>query len=83
MVREFLVREVLSKLAALSGLPDAELRAELAAAQLVGLMMTRYALRLDPVAGASADELARRIGPVVQWHLFGTPTLDGGVAAGE
>lgn len=83
MVREFLVSEVLSKLAALSDLPDAELRAELAAAQLVGLMLTRYALRLDPVAGAPADELARRIGPVVQWHLFGTPTLDAGAAAGE
>ncbi|RDV46387.1 TetR/AcrR family transcriptional regulator [Leifsonia sp. ku-ls] len=85
MVREFLVREVLSKLAALSDRSDADLRAELAAAQLVGLIVTRYALRVEPIAGASADELARRVGPVVQWHLFADPLppLDGAAPAGE
>ncbi|SEA66920.1 DNA-binding transcriptional regulator, AcrR family [Leifsonia sp. 21MFCrub1.1] len=72
MVREFLLREVLSKLAGLVGGEDAQLRAELAASQLVGLMMTRYALRVEPIAGAPRDELARRVGAVVQWHLFGT-----------
>ncbi|WP_431218406.1 TetR family transcriptional regulator [Leifsonia xyli] len=71
MVREFLQREVLSKLAALSDAPDASLRAELAAAQLVGVMMTRYALQVEPIASASADDLVRRVGPVLQWHLFG------------
>jgi AcrR family transcriptional regulator len=74
MVREFLVREVLTRLAALNeGAADAELRADLAAAQIVGLIMTRYVLRLDPLAAGSADELARRVGPVLQWHLFGAP----------
>lgn len=73
MVREFLTREVLSKLAALSDGPDARLRAELAASQLVGIMMTRYALQVEPIASAPADELARRVGPVLQWHLFGDP----------
>ncbi|NUU07405.1 TetR/AcrR family transcriptional regulator [Leifsonia sp. C5G2] len=85
MVREFLTREVLSKLAALSGRADADLRAELAAAQLVGLMVTRYALRVEPIAGAPVDDLARRVGPVVQWHLFGEPgsRLDGVASPGE
>ncbi|MFF9561943.1 TetR family transcriptional regulator [Leifsonia sp. NPDC014704] len=73
MVREFLVREVLSKLAGLVGGEDAELRAELAASQLVGLIMTRYALRVEPIAGTPREELARRVGAVVQWHLFGAP----------
>jgi AcrR family transcriptional regulator len=76
MVREFLTREVFSRLAALNdGADDAELRADLAAAQIVGLIMTRYVLKLEPVAAASAsaDELAHRVGPVLQWHLFGTP----------
>lgn len=74
MVREFLTREVFSRLAALNdGADDAELRADLAAAQIVGLIVTRYVLKLEPVAAASADELARRVGPVLQWHLFGTP----------
>ncbi|MDN4615828.1 TetR family transcriptional regulator [Leifsonia sp. F6_8S_P_1B] len=73
MVREFLTREVFSRLAALNDGPDAALRANLAASQLVGLMMTRFALRLEPIASASPDELAKRIGPVLQWHLFGYP----------
>ena len=71
MVREFLAREVLSKLASLSDAPDAALRGELAAAQLVGIMVTRYALQVEPIASAPADDLARRVGPVLQWHLFG------------
>ncbi|MGO4593301.1 TetR family transcriptional regulator [Leifsonia sp. 2TAF2] len=71
MVREFLTREVLSKLAALSDEPDATLRAELAASQLVGVMMTRYGLQVEPIATAPADELVRRVGPVLQYHLFG------------
>ncbi|MGN7798291.1 TetR/AcrR family transcriptional regulator [Leifsonia sp. 22587] len=73
MVREFLQREVLSKLASLSDAPDASLRGELAAAQLVGIMMTRYALQVEPIASTPAEELARRVGPVLQWHLFGDP----------
>lgn len=74
MVREFLAREVFSRLAALnSDADDADLRADLAASQIVGLIMTRYVLKLDPVAVTPADELARRVGPVLQWHLFGTP----------
>lgn len=74
MVREFLAREVFSRLAALNpDADDADLRADLAASQIVGLIMTRYVLKLDPVAATPADELARRVGPVLQWHLFGTP----------
>lgn len=72
MLKEFLVREVLGRLAASGGAPDADLRATLAASQLVGLMITRFVVKLEPIAHASPDELVERIGPVVQWHLFGT-----------
>lgn len=81
MLREFLTREVFTRLAALTHSDDADLRADLAASQVVGLMMTRYALKLEPIASASPDELARRVGPVIQWHLFGD--LDGRVGPGE
>lgn len=85
-VREFLTREVFSRLAALNDGDDAELRATLAASQLAGVLMTRYALRLEPIASASPDELAKRVGPVLQWHLFGSPeptTLDAAGPPGE
>jgi AcrR family transcriptional regulator len=80
MLKEFLVREVFQRLAAASGSADADLRANLAASQLVGLMLTRFVLRLEPIASTPTEELVRRIGPVIQWHLFGAeqglPTLD-------
>ena len=50
---------------------ERQLRAELAASQLVGLMMIRYGLRIEPIASAPAEELVRRVGPVVQAHLLG------------
>ncbi len=81
MLREFLTREVFTRLASLAHTDDADLRADLAASQIVGLMMTRYALKLKPIATATPDELARRVGPVIQWHLFGD--LDGGAGPGE
>jgi len=74
MLKEFLTREVFVRLATLAGGQDADLRANLAASQLVGLMLARFVLKLEPIAHASADELARRVGPVVQWHLFGDPS---------
>jgi AcrR family transcriptional regulator len=73
MLKEFLAREVFSRLATAAGTPDADLRADLVASQLVGLMMTRFVLKLDPIASAPVEELAQRVGPVLQWHLFGYP----------
>jgi len=75
MLKEFLSREIFSRLATASAAEDADLRANLAASQIVGLMMTRFVLKLDHVADASVDELAQRIGPVLNWHLYGDPSM--------
>ncbi|HEY2557181.1 MAG TPA: TetR family transcriptional regulator [Diaminobutyricibacter sp.] len=72
MLKEFLVREVFQRLAAASSSDDADLRANLAAAQLVGVLLTRFVLRLEPIASTPTEELVRRVGPVIQWHLFGS-----------
>lgn len=71
LAKAFIVREVLSRLAGATDAPDAELRADLAASQILGMLVTRYVLELEPLASASPDELAARIGPVIQHHLFG------------
>jgi AcrR family transcriptional regulator len=73
MLRQFIIREVLKRIAKELGDDDAELRASFAATQVVGLMMARYALKIEPLASASPDEVVQRIGPVVQWHLMGNP----------
>ena len=41
----------------------------LVASQLAGLMLARYGLRLEPLASTPVDELARRVGPVIQQYL--------------
>lgn len=75
MLRQFLVREVLGRVAAVIsteiGTDDADLRASLAASQIVGLIFARYGIRIDALAEASNDEIVRRIGPVVQRYLLG------------
>lgn len=53
--------------------PDAELRAELAAMQLVGVVLGRYVLRIEPLASTDVEVLIRRLAPVVQYHFTGSP----------
>jgi AcrR family transcriptional regulator len=76
MLREFLRREIMHRVAARIGdADDAELRAELAASQIVGVIMVRYVLAFEPVASLSDDEIVARVAPAVQWHLTGTGSV--------
>ena len=50
MLREFLTREVFARIAARLGSDDAELRAALAASQMMGLAVARYVVRMEPLA---------------------------------
>ena len=80
MLRQFLVREVFKRIAEAIGGEDSQLRASLAASQIVGLMIVRYGIRIEPLASAPIEEVVARIGPVIQWHLVGTVPLDGGAS---
>ena len=73
-----LLREVLAKRivgVALLDLPDDDggkrLRGSLLASQLIGLMVSRYVLRLEPLASASHQEIAALVGPTLQRYLTG------------
>ncbi|MBB5842295.1 AcrR family transcriptional regulator [Conyzicola lurida] len=83
MLRQFVTREILARIAASVGGDDPELRASLAASQIVGLVVARYGLRIEPLASATAEEVARRVGPIVHWHLTGVAPLDSAERAGE
>jgi hypothetical protein len=39
--------------------------------QLAGLGLTRYILRLEPLASANADDVVNWVGPTVQRYLTG------------
>ncbi|WP_026819724.1 TetR/AcrR family transcriptional regulator [Arthrobacter castelli] len=53
---------------------EKELRAELVAGQVLGLLITRYVVRLEPLASLPVDEVVRLVGPKVQQYL--TDPLD-------
>ncbi|TQK97368.1 TetR family transcriptional regulator [Streptomyces puniciscabiei] len=67
--RRLIASQLLRRIAAQVDLPDPELRAELAAAQLVGAAMMRYVIKLEPLASADLEQIIARVAPVVQHHL--------------
>jgi AcrR family transcriptional regulator len=77
LLREFLVSKVLRKVVSTLGFdPDVRAaRASLVASQIMGLVMARYVLRLEPLASASPESLVAAIGPTVQRYLTGDVEL--------
>ncbi|MEU1020191.1 TetR family transcriptional regulator [Streptomyces sp. NPDC005898] len=69
--RRLVAAQLLGRIARRLELPDAELRAELAAAQLVGVAMLRYVIKVEPLASADMEQIVARVAPVVQGHLTG------------
>ncbi|MEU1476309.1 TetR family transcriptional regulator [Streptomyces sp. NPDC001668] len=69
--RRLVASQLLRRIADQLDLPDAELRAELAAAQLVGTAMLRYVIKVEPLASVDVEQIIARVAPVVQNHLTG------------
>jgi AcrR family transcriptional regulator len=69
--RRLIATQLLRRVAGRLDLPDADLRAELAAAQLVGVAMIRYVIKVEPLATADPEQIVARVAPVVQGHLTG------------
>ena len=69
--RRLVASQLLRRIAAQLDRPDAELRAELAAAQLVGCAMLRYVIKVEPLVSADVEQIIARVAPVVQGHLTG------------
>ncbi|MGY0017780.1 TetR family transcriptional regulator [Streptomyces sp. cg35] len=72
--RRLIAAQLLSRIGRRLDLPEqeAELRASLAAAQLVGTAMLRYVIKVEPLASADVEVLVARLAPVVQGHLTGS-----------
>lgn len=69
LLREFIDREITARLTSMLDTPDAALRAGMVNAQILGLTMARYVLRLEPIASAPTEELVTRFGELVQHCL--------------
>lgn len=79
MIKEFVTQEVLQPLTKRLGVDHAETRGLLAGSQLIGLALTRYVLRIEPIAVLGHEELVRCVGPSIQRYLTGDLPLEGGI----
>jgi AcrR family transcriptional regulator len=71
-LRDFVQAELLGRIAARLDVPDANQRAALFGSQLIGLMLYRHVLHVEPVASMDREELVRRAAPALQRHLTGS-----------
>jgi AcrR family transcriptional regulator len=69
ILRELLTAQLLPVITRHTGHQDAQLRASLIAAQLIGIAMLRHVLRLEALAKATPDDIAVLVGPVIQQYL--------------
>lgn len=71
IVREFFTTEVLDRLTRELNVDHASLRGGLVATQLLGLVISRYIVRIEPISSAPADALVAAIAPAIQRYLTG------------
>jgi AcrR family transcriptional regulator len=71
MLRELLTKRVFVPIAETLGAEDARLRATLVGSQIVGVVMARHIVRVEPLASLPSDELAQGIAPTLQRYLTG------------
>jgi len=69
LMREFVTREVLGRLAKAIEVDEPQLRASLAGAQLIGMAMLRYLVKVEPIASADADQIVAWLGPTIQRYF--------------
>lgn len=69
MMREFLTREVFAPTAELLGNDDALLRANLVGSQIVGLVMARFVVELEPLASTPTRIVADAVAATLQRYL--------------
>jgi AcrR family transcriptional regulator len=74
MLREFLIQELFGPAAEMLGADDGPFRANLVGSQLVGLVMTRYVIAIEPLASMPPDAVAAAIAPTIQRYLVGPLT---------
>jgi AcrR family transcriptional regulator len=71
IARTILFERLFLRVATSVGPEDAEARAAAALSQMLGLIVARYILRVEPVASATREELLLRFAPAMQRHITG------------
>lgn len=69
VLRGFVLRRLLDRVAAGLDIPDATFRAELAASHMVGIAILRYVLKAEPLASTDPEEIITMVAPTLQRYL--------------
>ncbi|MGH3712797.1 MAG: TetR family transcriptional regulator [Micromonosporaceae bacterium] len=69
LLREFLLSQILRRVAAARIVTEPEVRFPLVASQMIGMVMMRYILKVEPLASASHEFVVAAIAPNVQRYL--------------
>ncbi|MER6613734.1 TetR/AcrR family transcriptional regulator [Streptomyces xantholiticus] len=69
VLRGFVLRHLLERVAGELDVPDPQFRAELAASHMVGIVILRYVIRVEPMASADPEEIIRIVAPTLQRYL--------------
>jgi AcrR family transcriptional regulator len=78
MLREFLTRELFTPAAELLDTEDGPFRANLVGSQIVGLVMARYVVAIEPLASMPPMAVADAVAPTLQRYLLGPLGQDKG-----
>ncbi|MET7858912.1 TetR family transcriptional regulator [Streptomyces sp. NPDC005318] len=69
VLRGFVLRRLLERIAETLDVPDATFRAELAASHMIGIAMLRYVIRAEPLASAEPEKIVAMVAPTLQRYL--------------
>ncbi|MFE7791185.1 TetR family transcriptional regulator [Streptomyces sp. NPDC057460] len=69
VLRGFVLRRLLERVAESLDVPDATFRAELAASHMIGIAMLRYVIKAEPLASAEPEKIVAMVAPTLQRYL--------------
>ncbi|WP_031077309.1 TetR family transcriptional regulator [Streptomyces sp. NRRL S-118] len=69
VLRGFVLRRLLERIAGELHVPDPTFRAELAASHMIGIAILRYVVRVEPLATADPEDIIGMVAPTLQRYL--------------
>jgi AcrR family transcriptional regulator len=69
LVRNFVTRQVIGHVVEANATADKELRSALIGAEIIGMLIVRYVISIEPLASMAAEAVSRLLGPVVDRFL--------------
>ncbi|MFK4227294.1 TetR family transcriptional regulator [Streptomyces sp. CA-135486] len=69
VLRSFVLRRLLERIAGDLDVPDPKFRAELAASHMIGIVILRYVIQVEPLASADPETIVAMVAPTLQRYL--------------